>query len=301
MKLGLYYFSGTLNTERVALALAKNWGGTCALYRLQFPWEKVPDPKAFDVLGIGYPIHAFNTPKVVLDFFADFPPAESPKKYFLFKVSGEPLHFNDYSSKALIRLLEKKGYFCIQEFHYLMPYNILFRHSDNMATKMWSYAQRMAQYNLRKIGLGIEEPPHFRFGQGWYIIPFRIEWPFAKTNGRHFRVDPAKCIQCGLCVKVCPMSNVSLSGKQIHFGGRCSLCMACSFLCPTEAIRPGIFHRSWLVNGSYPLERMEQDPGIPSWNESHEKHFNRAYDLYFKKCDRLLANPPDAPKTSSSK
>jgi hypothetical protein len=37
---------------------------------------------------------------------------------------------------------------------------------------------------------GVVETPHFRPLQGWYIVPFRIEWPFApKPMAVIFKVD----------------------------------------------------------------------------------------------------------------
>jgi NAD-dependent dihydropyrimidine dehydrogenase PreA subunit/flavodoxin len=288
MKVCLYYFSGTLNTERVAKTLQKEWGENCVLFRIQWPFAEIPNPNDFDLIGIGYPIHAFNTPKVVLDFFQQFPKAKTPKNYFIFKTSGEPLHYNDSSSRKLIHCLKKKGYACVQEFHYIMPYNIVFRHSDGMAKKMWVYAQKMAHYNTEKIKNGVVETPHFRPLQGWYIVPFRIEWPFAKTNGRFFKVDLTKCILCGVCVKVCPMANIVLEKSKIHFSSHCSLCMACSFSCPKKAIKPGMFHGEWIVNGSYHVEQLAADSAIVLPLKSREKHFNKAYDLYFHTCDNLL-------------
>jgi ferredoxin/flavodoxin len=291
MKLCLYYFSGTLNTEHVAKALQKEWGEEATLFRIGWPFAGIPDPNDYDLIGIGYPIHAFNTPKIVLDFFRQFPKARTPKNYFIFKTSGEPLHFNDSSSRKLIHRLKKKGYTCIQEFHYIMPYNMVFRHSDGMAKKMWVYAEKMSAYNLAKVKQGIVETPHFRPLQGWYIVPFRIEWPFTKTNGRHFHVDYAKCIHCGTCVRACPMANVTMEGDKIHFAGRCTLCMACSFSCPKNAIKPGMFHGAWIINGSYHLEQLEKDPKVLMPTSSHEPHFNKAYDRYFAECDALLAKP----------
>lgn len=290
MKVCLYYFTGTGNTERVALSLKERFGQDCDLYRLRWPFANYPNPNDYDLIGIGYPIHAFNTPKVVLDFFKSFPKAQKTKKYFIFKNSGEPLHFNDSSSRKLIHGLKRKGYSCIQEFHYIMPYNMVFRHSDGMAKKMWIYAQKMAQYNADKILSGIEEPPHFRPLQGWYIVPFRIEWPFTKTNGRFFKVDYGKCVHCGRCAFACPLKNITITNGKIKFGNRCALCMDCSFGCPTKAIKAGMFRYKWLINGSYNVERLALNPNVQVPDKSREKHFNKSYDEYFSMCDSLLSH-----------
>jgi ferredoxin len=257
------------------------------VYRLHWPFKSYPDPREYDLIGIGYPIHAFNTPKVVLDFFKKFP-EENRKRFFIFKTSGEPLSMNDSSSRKLIHLLKRKGYECIHEFHYIMPYNMVFRHSDGMAKKMWFYAQKMADLNCYKIRHNLTKSPQFRPLQGWYIVPFRIEWPFTKTNGRHFKVNYDLCVHCHKCMNVCPMDNITEEGKKLVFGNRCVLCMACSFHCPKRAITPGMFRHKWLINGSYHLEALEKDEKVVMPKKSHEKKFNRSYDQYFAMCDRLL-------------
>jgi MinD superfamily P-loop ATPase containing an inserted ferredoxin domain len=167
-----------------------------------------------------------------------------------------------------------------------MPYNIMFRHSDPMAKKMWVYAEKMVKHNVKKILSGIEEPPHFGLFQGWYAVPLRIEWSFAITNGRYFRVDYAKCVHCGKCVSSCPLSNVEIKEGKILFGSRCALCMNCSFSCPRKAIIPGLFRHQWLLNGSYNLSQLEKDETIVLPVSSHEKHFNKAYDKYFALIDQ---------------
>lgn len=43
------------------------------------------------------------------------------------------------------------------------------------------------------------------------------------------------CIKCGICAKVCPADNITLTDKVI-FGNRCEVCYACLHNCPQNAI-----------------------------------------------------------------
>jgi flavodoxin len=108
----LFYFSGTGNTALCAKFLAQHFveeGWSCDLYEMSIPLKPIPPIEDYDLLGFGYPIHAFNTPLTFLRFVkANIKKACKP--YFFFKVSGEPFHFNDSSSHKLYRLLKKKGY-----------------------------------------------------------------------------------------------------------------------------------------------------------------------------------------------
>jgi ferredoxin len=58
------------------------------------------------------------------------------------------------------------------------------------------------------------------------------------TKDREFWVDE-RCIQCGLCAKICPVENITqLDGKPV-WNHRCECCLACIQFCPTEAIQYG--------------------------------------------------------------
>lgn len=47
------------------------------------------------------------------------------------------------------------------------------------------------------------------------------------------------CISCGLCEKVCPLSNVRLVNGKPIWADNCTHCMACISRCPQEAIEYG--------------------------------------------------------------
>lgn len=46
------------------------------------------------------------------------------------------------------------------------------------------------------------------------------------------------CTSCGLCAKLCPMNNITVTDKP-QWHGNCTHCMACICHCPTEAIEYG--------------------------------------------------------------
>ena len=91
------------------------------------------------VIVMAYPIYGFNAPQIVTEFVKSFPNG-TQNVYFL-KTSGEPLKLNDASSLTLVKILKKKGYDVRGEYHYVMPYNMIFRHSDALASKMFFTAK----------------------------------------------------------------------------------------------------------------------------------------------------------------
>lgn len=70
---------------------------------------------------------------------------------FVLKSSGEPLALNNVSSYKLVSILKEKGYDYFAEYHYVMPYNMIFRHDDAAAYKMWHTAKNLAPVEAREI------------------------------------------------------------------------------------------------------------------------------------------------------
>ncbi len=58
------------------------------------------------------------------------------------------------------------------------------------------------------------------------------------VHAKKFNVSDA-CISCGLCVRVCPLSNIHLQAGKPVWNDQCTHCMACINRCPKEAIEYG--------------------------------------------------------------
>jgi len=52
------------------------------------------------------------------------------------------------------------------------------------------------------------------------------------------RVDPDKCIGCGMCLEVCPHGVLELENRRVHMVNRdaCMECGACGRNCPLGAV-----------------------------------------------------------------
>ena len=44
------------------------------------------------------------------------------------------------------------------------------------------------------------------------------------------------CIRCGICARVCPANNISLTEEGVRFSDHCEVCYACLHNCPKHAI-----------------------------------------------------------------
>ena len=233
-------FSGTGNTHKVCRAIMGEWrasGVECKYVNIEKDCE-VRDPNSFDRMVIGYPVHAFNAPQIVFDFIKRLPVSMGGVVVYLVKTSGEPLSLNDGSCAHVSDLLKKKGYSVAGEYHYVMPYNMIFRHSDGMAARMWQAAERRIPHDAAEMLAGkvtkLKKGPLKRL----VSFVFRIEHPAMPFLGRTFKATSA-CIGCGKCERLCPVRNITMERGRPTWNGNCTHCMACICSCPASAIEYG--------------------------------------------------------------
>ena len=50
------------------------------------------------------------------------------------------------------------------------------------------------------------------------------------------KLDPAKCVKCGLCVKTCPVGAISSGDVFTVDNAKCTKCNSCIEVCPKKAI-----------------------------------------------------------------
>ena len=237
-------------------------------------------PTDIDILIIGYPVHAFNAPKIVLDYFNNISFFKEELPTYIVKTSGEGLTLNNGSSNKLTSILKNKGITIFNEYHYLMPYNIIFRHSDKMAYKMWKTVLELIPLDAKEILDKKRIVIKYSLGTKFVSNALRIEQPGAHIIGSGFEVNN-NCIHCGLCEKNCPTKNIIIKNNKVYFKEKCMICMRCVFNCPKDAIKPGILNR-WKVNGQYSFSYSDDE------NCKHQKYCKRSYKKYFDKSNEKI-------------
>ncbi len=295
----IYVFSGTGNTRLIAdlykenlveyetivydVKMKKNEAG-------KFEFLPFPNPGEFDLIGFGHPVYGFNIPKPFDDFINLLPKLKMTKKAFVFKTSGEGLRINEFSSQRLIHKLEKKNFDFISDRHYVMPYNMIFRHTPEMVKREWLYAKAYAKLSCDDILKGKIDKVHINPLLRFWVPLVRIEWIYYPLSAPFsFKVDSAKCIKCQKCVKNCPLNNISFDGKKFVFGRNCTMCTCCSFGCPACAISIGLLN-GWRINGSYNIKKTAEDLEIaaPEIGKDYEGLHPWLYKNYYRKLDKKL-------------
>jgi NAD-dependent dihydropyrimidine dehydrogenase PreA subunit len=259
----LIVWSGTGNTLKVAELIRDSF--RCRAYRADIvdctgPFESGGnmaagiDTDGADIIGLGYPIYAFNVPQAFLRYVKSLDLRD--KQVFIFKSSGEPAFPNNGSSHRLIRLLAPCT--LLGEYHFLMPYNIVFRFPDNLVKQMYLSAKKRSDILADNMITG--KVSLIRYGLLHRLISFvfSIQGPGGRLNGRLYHVRRDRCIRCLRCLCGCPTGNIRMERGRFRFGWNCAMCMRCSFFCPADAFRIGLFD-SWRVNGPFRFEALEED------------------------------------------
>lgn len=231
----IYYFSGTGNSEWVARQLAEKTHDTARSMADMVKAHIVPPPIGEnDVLGIVFPVYAWSAPKYVTDFVKRI---KVHKKAFVFAVAT----------------CESETGFA---FAWLRPYiRIHSRYSVVMPNNyvVWGYGTNNKAYHRRVIEnaraalgpiagsiLARRKESKVSFTALPLLKSFVIAPLFRLSRSdRRFYADD-KCIGCGKCEAVCPISDIRLvNGRPVWQHKKCMQCCACINRCPVKAIQYG--------------------------------------------------------------
>ena len=284
MKLLGIYFTGTGNSKRImeeiGLSLS-SFGHT--LDTVDVIDGEIKDLNEYDALVITYPIYAFNAPKPLIQYVKKMNKLEKQKPCLIMKQSGEHLFWNNASSLQLISLLKKKNIKVTNEYHYLMPYSFIFRHSDYMAYRMIGVARGLIPLDLKDFLDGKESHMKRFFLDRFFAWTFRIQRWGGRFNGRFYKVKKDKCIKCQKCVNMCPAKNIVFDATKdkFKFGGKCLMCQRCIMYCPNRAIKVGMFNK-WRVDEPYSFQET------PYQKESRPNYCKKNYQKYFEESEKRI-------------
>lgn len=279
--LGLY-FSGTGNTKRV-LKFTKSelLSRGHLLDEIDVISNKYVDLNQYDGLFIFYPIYAFNAPKPIISYVKKIKKLTKQLKCVIIKQSGEHLFWNNASSLHLSSLLKRRNIIVHNEYHYLMPYSFIFRHSDFMAYRMKKTMEGLIPLDLNLFFVSKDVHPKRYFLDRFISFLFRIQWWGGRFNGRFYKVDKNKCIKCYKCINDCPAKNISLKDDKIKFGRHCLMCQRCVMYCPKQCLKAGLFN-AWRVDVPYTFKESEYQ------KEVKPNFCKKNYEKYFKASEQRI-------------
>jgi ferredoxin/flavodoxin len=267
----IFYFSGTGNTwwvsEELAKALTRDSQKVKA-YSIEALTAHEADQliQHADLTGFGYPIHGSDIPLPMKRFIDQLPQVQN-KSAFVFCTQW--LWSGDGAAIGAA-MLEEKGYSVYWGEHFYMPNNvsvsIIRLPYTNKPARLNSILNRTGQ-KIKHFGNRIASGKTFR--KGFNPIA-RFMGSLQRRPYRHFYhklqndidVDRNICIDCGECVRLCPVDNLYYDGSLIKTRGTCVICLRCYSFCPVAAIT--YMGKAHLQNRGEPYRGpiSNFDPGI---------------------------------------
>lgn len=287
MKVALLYFTGTYNTLYLT-TLIKNklikLGHVVDVYLLN---DKLKlNTSSYDMIGIGYPIHAFNAPKIVEQQIEKL--NINNKKYFIYKNGGEPFNYNNASSYKLFKIMKKNKNDFYGEYHFLMPYNILFKTKEQFINYEMKYNLKYINYMCNNLTNDVKKEYKVSLFARFVRQIFKIQRLGCKINIKFYKVNKRKCLRCRKCTSSCPTNNIKYDKKlrKIVFKNKCVMCMRCSFCCPGNAISIGILEKKKIRN-YYNFNNILSLNYNYDFNKEKER-FYKKFKPYFDYIDSLV-------------
>jgi len=243
-RVGILYFSGTGNTWRIAREYGRGFGDRGHEVDLLTVEEVMrsdgyTDLAEYDLLGLGFPVHGFNPPKLVARFMARLPRSEGQHVFLFVTAIGVTGRALDGARKALTRA----GYEVVHEARYYTGADYYFSRSIRLKTQEEIERQfawcAMDAHEAAEILDGSES--RVRAGGAMRVFSYllgRLYLLGCKHGSRYWHADD-RCDACGLCARACPAGNIRLVEGRPAFGSECIMCLRCLSICPQQAIQYG--------------------------------------------------------------
>jgi flavodoxin/ferredoxin len=287
--IGLFTFSGTGNTQLVAELLAKAFeqrGARVEIARIEHVLQGKArfEPEAYDLVGIGHPIHGLDVPRIVYDF-VDALPSVKGKRAFIFKTAADFISMNNGASKTTIKRLRRKGYDVFYDRIICMPSNWAMKYDDTFSKQLCFTAIAKAEHMAGEILAGQKRELKINILLKWIAkLTSRGEDLGARCFGKMLTVSDA-CIDCGCCVDNCPTANIRRENGKITFGYNCVFCMRCIYACPQQAIVPR-FGKFCVLKDGYDIRAIIANADLEgNFITEETKGFYRHFLRYVRNAD----------------
>ena len=260
----IFYFSGTGNSKWAAKTLALETGDTL----VSIP-EVIKSDCSFTLekdehVGFIFPIHGWRVPNIVKEFLTKLTiktlgEDTSHIKHYCFCL----VTAGDSIGKAMERFQQQLKSVTVNDAlslkavcSLIMPESYVGLPGMDVDSKEKELEKKeLASKQLKEFSNILKQHPHKDSNQIWgwnQLIRGPIPSFFSGPVGgfferflitdKPFHVDSRRCVKCGICANVCPVSDIKgglgFEPEWLH-NGKCLTCFSCYHHCPHHAIEFG--------------------------------------------------------------
>lgn len=238
----IVYFTGTGNSLKVAKDIGSEMEDFHLCKVSQFINEKEIKVKS-KFLGIVFPVYYARMPLIMEEFVRKLKISGDTYVFAAATYAGAP-------AQALMKLdniLQDKKSKLSSGFLFRMPGNNIFA-LNTKAKEKQNKIFEMEEKKVNKVCKLIRKREKLKPETSKLVFDTVIDKIFIKTTDKimgnlHMRDERfwvnEKCNGCGLCEKICPVSNIEFNLKKPTWEHKCEQCAACIQCCPNQAIQWG--------------------------------------------------------------
>ena len=237
MDTSIFCYTGTGNSLWVARKLGAFLGSSetipinhCKHESLRCDSERI---------GLVFPVHIWGVPPPVVQFISQL--KADPGQYFFAvgvnagQIAATLIQVQDLLQKKRLRL--SSGFSIELPSNYIVWRGAISKEKQQKKfTAATHKLERMATIIRNKEVLPPEKGPFWQ--NPFFSWAYRKSYPHIGNMDKTFFADE-KCNACGICAKICPANNITLTGGKPAWRHHCEQCFACIQWCPEEAVQAG--------------------------------------------------------------
>ena len=225
----ILYFSGTGNSLAISRQLAEKLNDSV----MPLGQAADRDLSCERRVGLVFPCYWFNAPRAVTELV---PRLRLSKDAYVFVVIPSGAQAGN-AIWTIRRMLKAMGVDLAYSHKIRVPDNSAIGFGRNPNDQVWKFDRYAGR--LERIAADITAGVR-RCHYAWWGLPGALCAIPAVQRRTLPMLTPTvasdKCVACGICVKACPMENITLADGKARCGDNCTQCLACVHICPQQAV-----------------------------------------------------------------